>query len=82
MREGPEGGYLAKIPGSVVVRAQQDTNFAVRLLNRDSREGALAEAGVELTDELDRTLDEIARMSFQVALQTLRDEGVENCPTI
>jgi DNA-binding transcriptional LysR family regulator len=79
MTEGPEGGYLANIPGSVVVRAQQDTNFAVRLLNRDSREHALAEAGVELTDELDRTLDEIAQMSFQVAIQTLRDEGLENC---
>jgi hypothetical protein len=34
---------------------------------------------VELTDELDRTLDEIAQMSFEAAIQTLRDEGLENC---
>jgi hypothetical protein len=79
MIERPQGGYLANIPGSVVMRVQQDTNFAVRLLNRDTRYGALAEAGVELTDELDRTLDEIAQMSFEAAIQTLRDEGLENC---
>jgi hypothetical protein len=79
MIERPEGGYLARIPGTVVLRAQQDSNFAVQLLNRETRERAFADAGVELTGELDRTLDEIAQMSFQAAIQTVRDEGIENC---
>lgn len=79
MIERPEGGYLARIPGTVVLRAQQDSNFAVQLLNRETRERALADAGVELTEELDRTLDEIAQMTFQAAIQTVRDEGIENC---
>jgi hypothetical protein len=79
MMQRPEGGPLVNIPGVVVLRAQQDTNFAVRLLNRDSRAQALAEVGVQLTDELDRTLDQIAQMSFQGAIEILRDEGIENC---
>lgn len=68
---------LSDIPGSVVLRAQEDTNFAVRLLHQDTRAAALTEAG--LTDEqrsaLSPILDEIASMSFQDAIQMLRDEG-------
>ena len=81
MTMGPtEDGYLADIPGELVVRAQQDLDFALRLLDRDSRKDALLEAGLELTDEqlstLNAALDQIASLSFQDALQELRDVGV------
>jgi len=73
---GQDGGYLAYIPGALVVRAQQDTDFAVRILNRETRADAVGEAGLAFTDELDARLDEIAQMSFQEAIQTLRNEDV------
>ena len=68
---------LSDIPGSVVLRAQQDTDFALRLLHRDSREEALSE--LDLTEEqlrdLSPILDEIANLSFQDAIQMIRDQG-------
>ncbi len=70
---------LSDIPGSVVLRAQQDADFVVRLLHRDSRGEALAEDDLGLTDEQQRQLspllDEIAQMSFRDAIQMLRDQG-------
>jgi hypothetical protein len=83
MTTGPmEDGYLSDIPAELVVRAQQDTDFAVRLLNRETREYALGEAGLDLTeDELGRlhaALDYIARMSFQDVLQALKNVGATN----
>jgi hypothetical protein len=73
-------GYLSGIPGELVVRAQQDTDFALRLLHRESREDAIREAGLDLADEqvsqLHESLDQIANLSFQEALEALRDVGV------
>jgi hypothetical protein len=73
-------GYLAAIPGELVVRAQQDMDFALRLLHQESRDDAVSEAGIELTDEQKNTLyvslDKIANMSFQDALESLRHDGV------
>jgi hypothetical protein len=72
--------YLADIPGELVVRAQQNMDFAIRLLNRETRQSALDEAGLELADdELGRlhvALDHIAAMSFQEVLQALKDLSV------
>lgn len=76
--QGP--GYLSGIPGALVVRSQQDIAFAVRLLNRDTRDEALGEAELSLTEdertELDARLDEIASLSFQDAISALGNEGV------
>jgi hypothetical protein len=73
-------GILSYIPDDLVAKAQQDMDFALRLLNRETREYAIQEAGLVLAeDELGRlheTLDQIAGMSFQEAVQTLKDVGV------
>jgi hypothetical protein len=70
---------LSDIPGSVVTKAQQDMDFALRLLHRDTREEALNDPALDLTDEqrqeLYSLLDDIAGMSFQDAIQRLRDQG-------
>ena len=81
MTTAPMGdGYLSDIPGELVVRAQQDMDFALKLLNRDTRMDAVSDAGLELSEEqmgtLHASLDQIAGMSFQDALQTLKDVGV------
>jgi hypothetical protein len=71
--------YLADIPGALVIRAQQDLDFAVRLLHRDSRQAAIDELKLGLTDdelnELHERLDAIANMSFQEAVRLLRAAG-------
>jgi hypothetical protein len=70
---------LSDIPGSVVLRAQQDADFAVRLLHRESRRDALGDDDLGLTDEQQRELfpilDEIAQLSFRDAIRMLRDQG-------
>ena len=72
--------YLADIPSELVVRAQQNMEFGLKLLDRAEREEAISEAGVSLTDDelekLHAALDSIAAMSFQEALQALKDVGV------
>jgi len=77
-----EDGYLNDIPAELVIRAQQDTDFAFRLLNRDTRDAALSEAGLGLTgDELGKlheALDYVASMSFQNVLQALKNVGATN----
>jgi hypothetical protein len=67
---------LSAIPGSVVLRAQEDPDFALQLLNADSREVALSGLGLsdEQLRELRPILDEVAQMSFQDAIQQLRDQ--------
>jgi hypothetical protein len=74
------GEPLASIPGALVVRAQDDLDFALRLLHRDTREDALNELDLGLTEkeqrELSARIDEIAGMSFQTAIEELRDAGV------
>jgi hypothetical protein len=67
---------LSAIPGSVVLRAQEDPDFALQLLNADSREDALSGLGLsdEHLRELRPILDEVAQMSFQDAIQQLRDQ--------
>ena len=67
---------LSAIPGSVVLRAQEDPDFALQLLNADSREDALSGLGLsdEQLRELRLILDEVARMSFQDAIQQLLDQ--------
>jgi hypothetical protein len=67
---------LSAIPGSVVLRAQEDPDFALQLLNADSREDALNDLGLsrEQLRELRPILDEVAQMSFQDAIQQLRDQ--------
>jgi hypothetical protein len=70
---------LSDIPGSVVLKAQEDTDFALRLLHRDTREEALSDPDLGLSGEqlreLSPILDEIAELSFQDAIQMLRDQG-------
>jgi hypothetical protein len=72
--------HLADIPGSVVVRAQQDMDFATRLLHRDTRDDALNDPSLGLTEDersdLSGRLDDIAAMSFQDAMERIRDAGV------
>ena len=79
----PKGdGYLTDIPAELVVRAQQDLDYALRLLHRDTRAAAIREAGLDLTTEeqnsLNYSLDQIAQMSFQDVLEALRKVGVIN----
>ena len=80
--EPMDDGYLSDIPAELVIRAQQDTDFAFRLLNRDTRDAALGEAGLGITgDELGKlheALDYIASMSFQDVLQALKNAGATN----
>jgi Tat protein secretion system quality control protein TatD with DNase activity len=75
-------GYLTDIPAELVVRAQQDLDYALRLLHRETRAAAIGEAGLDLTAEeqnsLYASLDQIANMSFQDALEALRKVGVLN----
>ena len=72
--------HLSGVPGSVVVRAQHDMEFATRLLHRDTREDALNDPALRLTEdersELSARLDDIAAMSFQDAMERIRDAGV------
>jgi hypothetical protein len=72
--------YLADIPSELVVRSQQNMEFALRLLDQERRQQAIDEAKLSLTDEqltkLHAALDYIASMSFQEALQALKDIGV------
>ena len=75
-------GYLTDIPAELVVRAQQDLDYALQLLHRETRAAAIREAGLDLSAEeqnsLDASLDHIANMSFQDALEALRKVGVLN----
>lgn len=68
---------LSDIPWSVVLKAQEDPDFALRLLDTASREEALSGLGLseEQLGDLRPILDEVARMSFQEAIQTLRDQA-------
>lgn len=70
---------LSDIPGSVVTKAEQDLDFALRLLDPARREEALNDPSLNLTDEqrreLSPLLNEIANMSFQEAIQRLRAVG-------
>jgi hypothetical protein len=72
--------YLADIPSELVVRAQQDMDYALRLLDRERRQAAIDEAELSLTDEqqtkLNAAFDYIASMSFQEVLQALKNIGV------
>jgi hypothetical protein len=77
--EPPASEYFADLPGALVVRALYDLDFALRLLHQDSRQGAIDELGLDLTDEqlseLHTRLDTIANMSFQEAIGALRSAG-------
>jgi hypothetical protein len=68
---------LSDIPWSVVLKAQEDPDFALRLLDTATREEALSGLGLseEQLGDLRPILDEVARMSFQEAIQTLRDQA-------
>jgi hypothetical protein len=74
-----EGWDPSELPESLVERVRQDTDFALRLLHRETRDDALAEL-TELTEaerfDLSSRLDEIASMSFQDALEFLRRHGI------
>jgi hypothetical protein len=76
--------YLADIPGELVVRAQQNMEFALRLLDQARRQEAINEAGLSLTEDqltkLNVALDHIASMSFQEVLQALKQLSVTNMP--
>ncbi len=72
--------HLPALPASVVVRAENDMDFATRLLHRDTRDEALDDPALGLTDDqrndLSSRLDDIAGMSFQDAMEQIRDAGV------
>ena len=80
MTEQPREQDLSDIPGAVVVRAQHDMEFAVRLLHRDTRDDALNDPRLRLTEDerrdLSARLDDIASMSFTEAMERIRDAGV------
>jgi hypothetical protein len=80
MAESGDSSYLAGIPGSVVVRAQEDLDFAMRLLHRETRAEALGEPGLGLGPqeraEVFEVLDAIAAMTFQEVIEHLRGVGV------
>jgi hypothetical protein len=67
---------LSAIPGSVVLKAQQDPDFALRLLDTASRQEALSGLGLsdEQLQDLLPILDDVAQLSFQEAIQQLRDQ--------
>ena len=77
---GDRERHLSDIPGSVVVRAQHDMEFATRLLHRDTRDEALNDPSLRLTEDerndLSSRLDDIAAMSFQDAMVQIRAAGV------
>ena len=72
--------HLSDIPGAVVTLAQNDLEFAVKLLHRDSRDDALNDSRLALTErersDLSARLDEVADMSFAEAMERIRDAGV------
>lgn len=67
---------LSAIPGSVVLKAQEDPEFALALLNTGMREEALSDLGLsdEQITELLPILDDVAGLSFQQAIQQLQDQ--------
>jgi hypothetical protein len=67
---------LSAIPGSVVLRAQEDPDFALQLLDTASRQEALSGLGLseEQLQDLLPILDDVAQLSFQEAIQQLRDQ--------
>ncbi len=73
-------GLLSDIPEPLVEKAQHDMDFALRLLDGDTREAAVREVLPELGDEelekLLGLLKDIANMSFQDALRALKDSGI------
>jgi hypothetical protein len=68
---------LSDIPWSVVIKAQKDPDFALQLLNPATRDEALSGLGLseEQLSDLRPILDEVAGMSFQDAIQQLRDQA-------
>jgi hypothetical protein len=67
---------LSAIPGSVVLKAQEDPDFALRLLDTARRQEALTGLGLseEQLQDLLPILDDVAQLSFQEAIQQLRDQ--------
>jgi hypothetical protein len=67
---------LSAIPGSVVLKAQEDPDFALQLLDTATREDALRDLGLsdEQIQDLVPILDEVAKLSLQEAIQQLRDK--------
>jgi len=72
----------SSLPPDLVARVQQDPDFGLRLLHRESRDALLRETVPDLTEdqlgELSSRLDEIASMSFQDALEYLRRHELIN----
>lgn len=70
---------LSDIPGSVVLRAQEDADFALRLLHPESRQEALSHPDLDLSDEqmqeISPILDQIAELSFHDAVEMLWRQG-------
>jgi hypothetical protein len=70
---------LSAIPWSVVIRAQEDPDFALRLLDTATREEAHSDPDLGLSEaqlgDLLPVLDEVAQLSFQDAIQQLRDQA-------
>ena len=71
--------HLSDIPGSVVTKAEHDLDFALNLLHEDTRADALSQPELGLTaeqrSELSSILDDIARLTFEEAIQRIRDVG-------
>jgi hypothetical protein len=67
---------LSAIPGSVVLKAQEDPDFALSLLDTATREDALRDLGLsdEQVHDLLPILDDVAQLSFQQAIQQLQDQ--------
>jgi len=59
-----------------VLKAQEDPDFALRLLDTASRQEALTGLGLseEQLQDLLPILDDVAQLSFQEAIQQLRDQ--------
>jgi hypothetical protein len=71
---------LEDIPEDLVNLAQNDLDFAVKLLHRDTRGEALSDKRLTLSDQARRDLsdrlDEVANLSFVDAMEKIRSAGI------
>ncbi|MGY1603662.1 hypothetical protein [Geodermatophilus sp. SYSU D00815] len=75
-----EKTLFSQLPALLVTKAQDDLDFALALLHEDTRAEALRHPDLRLTDaeqrELHPVLEQIAQLSFEDAVEQIRDASV------
>ncbi|MGY1603661.1 hypothetical protein [Geodermatophilus sp. SYSU D00815] len=75
-----EENLFARLPAGLLARAESDRDFALALLHEETRAGALAdpELGLPVAEqrELFPVLGRIAQLSFEDAVEQIRDASV------